>query len=87
MVPIRAAMEQHPIAVFLITVGKSSDETAYTIQKEDVMPNFPNISRNTDTVGRSEEIEINNFNYSKGKKVKLIKKNVKKTFKVHSTRW
>ncbi len=55
MVPMRAAMEQHPIAVFLITVGKSSDVTAYTIQNEDVMPNFPNISRNTDTLGKSKE--------------------------------
>lgn len=54
MVPMRAAMEQHPIAVFLITVGKSSDVTAYTTQNEDVIPNFPNISRNTDTPGKSK---------------------------------
>ena len=74
MVPMRAAMEQHPIAVFLITVGKSSDETAYTIQNEDVMPNFPNISRNTDTAGRSEEIENNNFNYSKEIKSQINQK-------------
>lgn len=32
MVPIRAAMERHPVAIFLITVGKSSDET----QNEDL---------------------------------------------------
>lgn len=65
MVPMRAAIEQHPIAVFLITVGKSSDETEYTTQNEDVMPNFPNISRNTATPGKSKEIENINFNYSK----------------------
>ena len=56
MVPIRAAIEQHPIAVFLITVGKSSDVTAYTTQNADVMPNFPSISRNTATSGKSKEI-------------------------------
>lgn len=56
MVPIRAATEQHPIAVFLITVGRSSDEMAYTTQNEDVMPNFPNISRNTATPGKAEEV-------------------------------
>lgn len=56
IVPIRAAMEQHPIAVFLITVGKSSDETAYTTQNEDVMPNFPTISRNTATPGKAKEV-------------------------------
>lgn len=52
MVPTRAAMEQQPIAVFLITVGKSSEVTVYTMQNADVMPNFPNISRNTDTLGK-----------------------------------
>lgn len=53
MVPTRAAMEQQPIAIFLITVGKSSDETEYTTQNDAVIPNFPNISRNTATAGKS----------------------------------
>lgn len=53
MVPIRAAMEQHPMAMFLITVGKSSEETAYTTQNDDVTPNFPNISSSTATTGKS----------------------------------
>lgn len=56
MVPTRAAMEQHPIAIFLITVGKSSDETEYTTQNDAVIPNFPIISRNTATAGKSGEI-------------------------------
>lgn len=55
IVPIRAAMEQHPIAEFLITVGKSSDVMLYTIQNADVMPNFPSISRNTATPGKPKE--------------------------------
>ena len=55
MVPMRAAMEQQPIAVFLITVGTSSDVTVYTTQKEAVKPNFPNISRITGTLGMSKE--------------------------------
>lgn len=62
MVPTRAAMEQHPMAVFLITVGKSSDVTEYTTQNADVRPNFPNISRNTATPGKSMEIKDKNFN-------------------------
>lgn len=53
MFPIRAAIEQQPIAVFLMTVGKSSDETVYTTQNEAVTPNFPNNSRKTATPGRS----------------------------------
>lgn len=57
MVPIRAAMEQIPIAVFLITVGNSSDVTAYTTQNADVMPNFPNISRKTATPGKPMEVK------------------------------
>lgn len=57
MVPTRAAMEQQPIAVFLITVGKSSELTAYTTQNAAVMPNFPNISRNTATPGKSKELK------------------------------
>ena len=56
MVPMRAAIEQQPIAVFLITVGKISDVTAYTTQNEDVMPNFPSISRNTETLGKPKGI-------------------------------
>lgn len=56
MVPTRAAMEQHPIAMFLITVGKSSDEMAYTTQNEDVTPNFPNSSRTTATLGKSRKV-------------------------------
>lgn len=55
MVPIRAAMEQQPMAVFLMTVGKSSAVTEYTTQKDAVIPNFPNISRNTATPGKSGE--------------------------------
>lgn len=54
MVAIRAAMEQQPIAVFLITVGKSSEVTEYTMQKAEVTPNFPSISRSTATAGKSE---------------------------------
>ncbi len=57
IVATRAAIEQHPIPVFLITVGKSSDVTAYTIQNADVMPNFPNISRSTATLGKPKEIK------------------------------
>lgn len=57
MVPTRAAMEQHPIAIFLITVGKSSDETEYTTQNDAVIPNFPNISRNTATAGKPGEVK------------------------------
>lgn len=57
MVPIRPAMEQIPMAVFLITVGKSSDVTAYTTQNADVMPNFPSISRKTATPGKSMEVK------------------------------
>lgn len=57
MVPIQAAMEQHPIAIFLITVGKSSDETEYTTQNDAVIPNFPNISRNTATAGKPGELK------------------------------
>lgn len=56
MDPIRAAMEQNPIAMFLKTVGKSSDENAYTTQNEDVIPNFPNSSRATATLGNSRKI-------------------------------
>lgn len=54
MVPIRAEREQQPIAVFLMTVGKSSDVKAYTTQNALVMPNFPSISRNTATPGEAE---------------------------------
>ena len=64
MDPMRAAIEQHPIAVFLMTVGKSSDVRLYTTQNADVMPNFPKISKNTATLGRSKEIKTN-FYYSK----------------------
>lgn len=56
MVPMRAAMEQHPMAVFLITVGKSSDVRAYTTQNAAVTPNFPSISRNTATPGKPKII-------------------------------
>lgn len=58
MVPIRAVMEQHPMAMFLITVGKSSEETAYTTQNDDVTPNFPNISSSTATTGKSGDTAI-----------------------------
>lgn len=58
MVPTRAAMEQHPMAMFLITVGKSSEETAYTTQNDDVTPNFPNISSSTATTGKSGETAV-----------------------------
>lgn len=51
MVPIRATMEQHPMAIFLMTVAKSSEETAYTTQKEAVTPNFPSISSAMETLG------------------------------------
>lgn len=51
MVPTRATMEQHPMAIFLMTVAKSSEETAYTTQKEAVMPNFPSISSKMETLG------------------------------------
>ena len=53
MVPMRAAMEQQPIAVFLMTVGKSSDENVYTTQNADVMSNLPKISNNTGTISES----------------------------------
>lgn len=53
MVPMRAAMEQQPIAVLLMTVGKSSDENVYTTQNADVMPNLPKISNNTGTISES----------------------------------
>lgn len=55
MVAMRAAMEQQPMAVFLITVGKSSEVTEYTTQKAAVTPNFPSISRSTATAGKSKE--------------------------------
>lgn len=51
MVPTRAAMEQHPMAIVLMTVAKSSEETAYTTQKEAVMPNFPSISSKMEILG------------------------------------
>lgn len=54
MVPMRAAMEHVPMAMFLTTVGKSSDVTAYTTQNAAVKPNFPTISRKIATPGRSE---------------------------------
>lgn len=60
MVAIRAAMEQQPIAVFLITVGKSSVVTEYTTQNAAVTPNFPNISSSTATVGRSGQSKKKN---------------------------
>lgn len=55
MVAIRAAMEHQPMAVLLITVGKSSDVTEYTTQKAAVTPNFPIISKTTATVVKSRE--------------------------------
>lgn len=69
IVAMRAAIEQQPIPVFLITVGKSSVVTAYTIQNAAVHPNFPNISRNTATPGKSKEMK---------NKTTLIKENTEK---------
>lgn len=54
MDPTRAAMEQHPMAMLLMTVAKSSEETVYTTQKEAVMPNFPSISSKMATLGNPE---------------------------------
>lgn len=51
MVPTGAAMEHHPMAIFLITVAKTSEEMTYTAQKDAVMPNFPSISNKMDTLG------------------------------------
>lgn len=62
MVPTRAAMEQQPTAMPLMTVAKSSEETVYTTQKEAVMPNFPSISSKMATLGNPEQCIKKNKN-------------------------
>lgn len=81
MVPTRAAIEQQPMAMFLITVGKSSEETAYTTQNDDVTPNFPNISSSTATTGKSGETTIQHHKL----KTQKMSDGSKKMQRYHST--